>query len=72
LAERLEFAPVRLCYGADIGARSVVLPGVTVGERSVVGAGSVVSRDVPEGSVFAGVPARLLRQRRMPEAAEDS
>lgn len=41
-----------------IGAGSIILPGVTVGARSVVGAGAVVSRDVPPDSVAVGVPAR--------------
>jgi acetyltransferase-like isoleucine patch superfamily enzyme len=43
-----------------IGARAVVLPGVRIGDRSVIGAGSVVTRDVPPGVVAAGSPARVL------------
>ena len=46
-----------------IGAGAQVLPGVTIGRGSVVGAGAVVSRDVPAYSVVAGVPARLIRDR---------
>lgn len=46
-----------------IGAGAILLPGVTVGPRSVVGAGSVVTRDVPADTVVAGVPARVIRQR---------
>jgi maltose O-acetyltransferase len=38
-----------------------VLPGVRIGENSVIGAGSVVAKDVPSGMVAAGVPARVLR-----------
>lgn len=53
--------PVRICVGAWLGACCVVLPGVTVGEGSVIGAGSVVTRDVPAGVVAAGNPCRVLR-----------
>jgi len=59
----LEIKPVRVCRGADIGMNAVLLPGVTVGSGSIVGAGAVVTGDVPEGAIVAGVPARLLRYR---------
>ena len=48
--------------GAWIGAGAIILPNVVVGARSVVGAGSVVTRSVPPGCVVAGNPARLLRR----------
>jgi acetyltransferase-like isoleucine patch superfamily enzyme len=54
-------APVRLCRGCYLGACCVILPGVTVGERAVVGAGAVVTRDVPPGKIVLGVPARVVR-----------
>jgi acetyltransferase-like isoleucine patch superfamily enzyme len=44
-----------------IGARSIVLPGVTIGDGVIVGAGSVVTNDVPDNCVVAGNPARVLR-----------
>ena len=47
-----------------IGAGSTILDGVTVGQGSVIAAGSVVTRDVEAYSVVAGVPARLIRSRR--------
>ena len=43
-----------------IGANATILPGVTIGDKAVIGAGSVVSQDVPAGSVVAGVPARVI------------
>lgn len=48
--------------GAWIAARAIILPGVTIGARSVVAAGSVVTRDVEPGTLVAGVPARVLRR----------
>jgi UDP-2-acetamido-3-amino-2,3-dideoxy-glucuronate N-acetyltransferase len=54
-----EVGPIRVCYGASIGARSVILPGVTIGRFALVGAGSVVTRDVPDYGLVVGTPARL-------------
>ncbi|MBM4148841.1 MAG: acyltransferase [Lentisphaerae bacterium] len=54
--------PVRICRGAWLGARVIVLKGVTIGEGSVVGAGSVVTKDVPPWCVAAGNPARVIRE----------
>jgi acetyltransferase-like isoleucine patch superfamily enzyme len=50
--------------GSWIGAGTVILPGVTIGKNAVVGAGSIVTRDVPDFTVVAGNPARILRRIR--------
>ncbi len=59
----LEIRPVRIGAWADIGTNAVILPGVKVGRGSIVGAGAVVTADVPAFAVVAGVPARFLRWR---------
>lgn len=64
LHHELDFKPVTICDGADIGVGTVILPGVTIGEGAIVGAGSVVTRDVAAYAIVAGSPARLLRSRR--------
>jgi acetyltransferase-like isoleucine patch superfamily enzyme len=48
--------------GAWIGGNVTILPGVIIGEHAVVGAGSVVNKDVPEYTLFAGVPAKLIKK----------
>ena len=53
--------PTTVKRGASIGSGATILCGVTIGERATVGAGSVVTKDVPEGAIVAGNPARLLR-----------
>lgn len=60
----LEIKPVRICAGADIGMNAVILPGVTIGRGAIVGAGAVVTSDVEPYAVVAGVPARVIKQRR--------
>jgi len=54
-------SPIIIKRNAWIGASATVLPGVTVGENSVVAAGAVVSKDVPDNSVVGGVPAKLIK-----------
>ncbi len=54
-----QFSFPTICRGARIGGGSVILPGVHVGAGAVVGAGSVVTRDVPESATVLGNPARL-------------
>jgi len=63
IATELNIAPVVIGYGSDIGTNATILPGVHVGAHCIVGAGAVVTRNVPEYSVVAGVPARVIRRR---------
>jgi len=61
-AQGLEYAePVAVGDDVWLGGGAIVLPGVTIGDRAVVGAGSVVTRDVPANAVVAGSPARVIR-----------
>jgi UDP-2-acetamido-3-amino-2,3-dideoxy-glucuronate N-acetyltransferase len=53
--------PTVVKRGASIGSGAVILCGITVGEHAVIGAGSVVTRDVPPGTIVAGNPARIIR-----------
>jgi UDP-2-acetamido-3-amino-2,3-dideoxy-glucuronate N-acetyltransferase len=53
--------PTRVQQGASVGSGATLLCGITVGPRAVIGAGSVVTRDVPADAVVAGNPARVLR-----------
>ena len=60
--EAMQFnMPVRIEENVWIGAGAILLPGVTIGKNSVIGAGSVVTRDIPENVVAVGVPCRVLR-----------
>lgn len=59
----LRIEPVRIGAWADIGVNAVVLPGVTIGKGAIVGAGAVVTSDVPAFAIVGGVPARFLRWR---------
>ena len=53
--------PTKVCRGASIGSGAAILCGITIGERALVGAGAVVTKDVAPDATVAGVPARLLR-----------
>lgn len=55
------FPTIRVKKGASIGANATLLPGVTIGENAMVGAGSVVTKDVPDNTVVAGNPAKIIR-----------
>ena len=49
--------------GASIGSNATILAGVTIGENSLVGAGSVVTKDVPNNTIVVGNPAKILKNR---------
>ena len=53
--------PTLIKHGASIGSNATILCGVSIGERAIIGAGSVVTHDVPNGAVVAGNPARVIR-----------
>ncbi len=55
----------RVKKGASIGSSATILCGVTIGENAIVGAGAVVTKDVPPDTVVAGVPAKVLKQSKM-------
>jgi acetyltransferase-like isoleucine patch superfamily enzyme len=54
-------APISIGNDVYIGLRSIILPGVNIGNRCIIAAGSVVSKSIPDNSVAAGVPARVLK-----------
>ena len=58
----LEVKPVVIKKNAWLGAGVTILPGITVGENSIVAAGAVVNKDVPANSVVAGVPAKVIKE----------
>ena len=62
--EDWEVVPTFIKKGASIGSSATILAGVTIGENAMVGAGTVVTKDVPPSTVVAGNPARVLRKKR--------
>ncbi|MEE1211700.1 MAG: acyltransferase [Treponema sp.] len=57
-----EFAKTVIKKGASIGANATIIAGNTIGEKAMIGAGSVVTKDVPAGEVWVGNPAKFLRK----------
>ena len=55
-------SPVKICDKVWIGFNTIILKGVTIGEGAVVGAGSVVTKNVPPWTIVAGNPARIIRE----------
>ncbi|PTY06248.1 acyltransferase [Opitutaceae bacterium EW11] len=65
--EPAKTAPIVIGRNVWIGRRATLLPGITIGNHSVIGVGSIVSRDIPPRSVAAGTPARVLRTFECPD-----
>ncbi len=59
--------PIVIANNVWIGTRCTILPGVTIGENSVVAAGSIVNKDVPKNVLVAGIPAKIIRELEIPE-----
>jgi acetyltransferase-like isoleucine patch superfamily enzyme len=60
--EDWECIPTFVKEGASIGSGATVLSGITIGKNAIIGAGSVVTRNVPPGTIVAGNPAKALRK----------
>ena len=57
----LEPAPIHIGKNVWIGANSMVLPGVTIGDGAVIAAGAIVTKDVPANTIFGGIPAKKIK-----------
>lgn len=58
----LKEGPIHICKGVRLGMGTIVLPGVTIGEGAITGAGSVITKNVPAWTVVAGNPAKVIRE----------
>jgi maltose O-acetyltransferase len=57
--------PIKIGCGVFIGARAIILKGVTVGDRAIIGAGAVVTTDVPARHIAVGNPARIVEPKKV-------
>lgn len=62
VSKSFTYGNVRICEGVFIGVNSVICNAVTIGEHSVLGAGSIVVKDIPPFEVWGGVPARFIKK----------
>lgn len=62
------YKPIHLCKGCQIGMGSIIMPGVTIGEGAVIGAQSVVTKDIPAWTIAAGAPCKVIKE--IPERNE--
>ncbi|ARN91534.1 DapH/DapD/GlmU-related protein [Levilactobacillus brevis] len=67
----LETKPILIKHNSWVGANVIILPGVIIGAKSIVGAGSVVTKDVPDNSIVAGNPARVIKTLMRDQVAQD-
>ena len=58
----IKIAPIRISEGVFVGAGTIILKGVHIGAHSIIGAGSVVTKDIPAGEIWAGNPAEFIRK----------
>lgn len=63
--------PVRIGHDVWIGTRVIILPGVTIGDKAIIGAGSVVTKDVPSYAIVGGSPAKFIRSRHENTSIQD-
>ena len=56
--------PVKIGNRSWIGANTIILPGVTIGDNTVIGAGSIVTKDIPSNVIAVGSPARVIRKNK--------
>lgn len=59
-ADVIKYGKIHVGERTFVGAKSIIMPGVTIGKRCVIGAGSVVTKDIPDGCVAVGIPARVI------------
>ena len=67
----LDNAPINIGERVWIGANCTIVPGVTIGDHAVIGAGAVVASDIPSGCVAVGVPAKVIRRFESPAETKD-
>lgn len=59
--EKINISPVRIGNNVWIGVRVIILKGINIGDNSIIGAGSVVTKNVPNNSIVVGNPAKVIR-----------
>lgn len=60
--QKLTYKPVKLGKNVWVGEKAIIMPGVTIGDNAVIGAGSVVTKDIPPYTMVAGIPAKIIKK----------